>query len=117
MKVEETVEESMASCSSSDEAKIMGEFERKKKELEQLQGEEMRIQMMQLEELQMKYELIKKKQEKDRQSLLKQQKEQILKMRLQQEEVDSAEVIAMYGIFYVGKYQSSGIFRNNLSIV
>ena len=94
-KVEKNNEESSPSCSSSDEAKIKEEFERKKKELEQLEGEQMRKEMMQLEELQMKYELIKKKQEKDRQDLLKEQKEQILKMRLQQEEMDSAEVVLL----------------------
>ena len=71
----------------------MDEFERKKKELEQLQGDEMRTQMLQLEELQLKYDLIKKKQVKDRQNLLKQQKEKILKMRLQEEKVDSPEVM------------------------
>jgi hypothetical protein len=79
----------------------MDEFDRKKKELEELQGEQMRLQMMQLEELRMKYELIKKKQEKDRQNLLKQQKEKILKMRLQQEDVDSAEVVIIYMMMFV----------------
>lgn len=103
LQVEENVD-SQTSCSSSDEAKIMDEFEKKKNELGKLQGDEMRTQMMQLEELQMKYELIKKKQEKDRLNLLKQQKEKILKMRLQQEELVAAQVLNKCMLAYLKLY-------------
>ena len=71
---------------------IREDFQKKKEELEKLQGEQMRLQLMQLEELQLKHDLIKKKQEQERQELIKQQQQTILQMRLQEENITSTEV-------------------------